>query len=211
MAPRDRDARAQEIEAAAYLLLEEQAFARVGMQAIARDAHASNETLYRWYGDKIGLYRALIERNGEQVGEAMEEAQAQGGRGCALLHAVGPVLLTMLLGERSTALYRAAAEDASGVLGQALAELGRDFGVPRLNAVMAEAQAAGELAQQRDGASVTPDELTEIWLSLLIGDLQSRRMIGAIAPLDAAEVARRSDMALDCLTRLYPGPGPVQG
>ena len=42
MPRRDRDARAQEIEAAAYLLMEEQAFARVGMQAIARAARASN-------------------------------------------------------------------------------------------------------------------------------------------------------------------------
>ena len=28
------------------------------MQAIAQAAHASNETLYRWYGDKTGLPRA---------------------------------------------------------------------------------------------------------------------------------------------------------
>ncbi len=207
MPRRDRDTRAREIEAAAYLLMEEQAFARVGMQAIARAARASNETLYRWYGDKIGLYRALIARNSELVGEAMAHAQAQGGHGCALLRAVGPALLTMLLGERAAALHRAAAADASGVLGRALAELGRDFGVPRLNKVMAEAQAAGELAQRRDGASVAPDDLTEIWLSLLIGDLQARRMIGAIAPLNAAEVARRSEQALDCLTRLYPPRG----
>ncbi|WP_374633746.1 TetR/AcrR family transcriptional regulator [Paracoccus sp. (in: a-proteobacteria)] len=207
MPRRDRDARAQEIEAAAYLLMEEQAFARVGMQAIARAARASNETLYRWYGDKIGLYRALIVRNSDLVGQAMEQAQAEGGRGCALLRAVGPALLTMLLGERAAALHRAAAADASGVLGRALAELGRDFGVPRLNKVMAEAQSAGELAKQRDGVRVIPDELTEIWLSLLIGDLQARRMIGAIAPLNAAEVARRSEQALDCLTRLYPPRG----
>jgi AcrR family transcriptional regulator len=74
MERRDRDARAREIEVAAYILLEEQAFARVGMQAIARAARASNQTLYRWYGDKIGLFRALIVRNAAQVREVLEDA-----------------------------------------------------------------------------------------------------------------------------------------
>lgn len=207
MPRRDRDAREQEIEAAAYLLLEEHAFARVGMQAIARAARASNETLYRWYGDKTGLYRALIARNAKSVGDALEQAQAQGTHGCALLRTVGPVLLTMLLGEHSAALYRAAAADASGVLGSALVELGRDAGVPRIRHVMVQAQARGELAVQRDGADVTPDELTEMWLTLLIGDLQVRRVIGAIAPLGPDAVARRCEVALDCLLRLYPPHG----
>lgn len=74
MERRDRDARAREIEVAAYILLEEQAFARVSMQAIARAARASNQTLYRWYGDKIGLFRALIVRNAAQVREVLEDA-----------------------------------------------------------------------------------------------------------------------------------------
>lgn len=203
----DRGAREQEIEAAAYRLMEERAFARVGMQAIARAAHASNETLYRWYGDKTGLYRALILRNTAQLGDALEAARAHGGRGCALLGVVGPVLLNMLLGERSVALYRAASADESRVLGLALRELGRDSGTPRIARIMAEAQADGEFASQRDGAGVTPDELTEIWVALLIGDLQARRMIGAIAPLSPDQIARRSEMALDCLRRLYPPPG----
>jgi AcrR family transcriptional regulator len=207
MERRDRDARAREIEVAAYILLEEQAFARVSMQAIARAARASNQTLYRWYGDKIGLFRALIVRNAAQVREVLEDAQAQGMRGCALLRVIGPALLTMLLGERAAALNRAAAADSSGVLGHALAELGRNAFVPRIGQIMAEARAAGELAEQRNGAGVPPDELAEMWLALLIGDLQARRVIGAIAPLGADEVARRSEVALDCLTRLYPPQG----
>ena len=207
MERRDRDARAREIEVAAYILLEEQAFARVGMQAIARAARASNQTLYRWYGDKIGLFRALIVRNAAQVREVLEDAQAHGVCGCALLRVIGPALLGMLLGERAAALNRAAAADTSGVLGHALAELGRNAFVPRIGQIMAEAQAAGELAEQRDGACVAPDELAEMWLALLIGDLQARRVIGAIAPLGTDEVARRSEVALDCLTRLYPPQG----
>lgn len=207
MRHRDRETREEEIAAAAYLLMEEQAFAKVGMQAIARAARASNETLYRWYGDKTGLYRALIMRNAGQVGQAMEAAQVQGLRGCALLGVVGPVLLSMVLGERSVALYRAAAADASGVLGQALGELGRDTGTPRIGQIMAEAQAAGELARARDGGEVTPRELTETWLALLIGDLLARRMIGVVAPLSPDEIARRSEKALDGLTRIYPPQG----
>ena len=69
MARSKRDIREEEIEAAAYRLLEERGFAGTGMQAIAQAAHASNETLYRWYGDKTGLYRALITRNARLIVE----------------------------------------------------------------------------------------------------------------------------------------------
>ncbi len=47
-----REDRQDAIAAAAYRLLEQHGFAATTMQAIAREARASMETFYRWYGDK---------------------------------------------------------------------------------------------------------------------------------------------------------------
>ncbi len=110
----------------------------------------------------------------------------------------------MLLGDRAVALNRAAAADATGTLGAALAEGGRNALLPRLQAIVAQAQAAGALTAEAD-----PAELTEQWLALLIGDLQIRRVTGAMPALPPDAIARRAENAATLLARLYaPRPRP---
>lgn len=210
MARQKRELREEEIEAAAYRLLEERGFAGTGMQAIAQAAHASNETLYRWYGDKIGLYRALIARNTELVGNAIAQARGGGALGLVVLRKVGPVLLTMLLSERAVALNRAAAADPTGELGRTLMEKGRDSVAPQFSEIMAEALAARQLSHRPIGGSGTasPRDLAEIWLTLLIGDLQIRRVTGAIVPLSSSQIDARAEQALEFLLCLYPPSEP---
>ncbi|MCP4433742.1 MAG: TetR/AcrR family transcriptional regulator, partial [Gammaproteobacteria bacterium] len=50
-----RSARQYRIEEATYELLAESGYHACSMLSIAKRAKASNETLYRWYGDKVGL------------------------------------------------------------------------------------------------------------------------------------------------------------
>jgi AcrR family transcriptional regulator len=189
--------REEAITAAAYRLLESRGFAGTTMQAIAREAQASMETLYRWYGDKTGLFRALIDRNTALVADALQAAAAERLSALTRLGRIGPVLLDMLLGPRAVALNRAAASDASGQLGLALASGGRDTLLPLLIDTM-------ELARQEGSLCGAPaDDLADLWLSLLIGDLQVRRVTGALAPLPAETLARRSEMALTRLLRLH--------
>lgn len=225
MARSRRDIREEEIEAAAYRLLEERGFAGTGMQAIAQAAHASNETLYRWYGDKTGLYRALIARNAGLVLTQIQTERARGLQGLVALERIGEVLLRMLLSDRTMALNRAAAADRTGQLGLVLAEAGRGTVVPILVEIVAEALARGHLGARpaprmrgrlphgggtADGAAegdASPADLTELWLSLLIGDLQIRRVTGTMPPLAEAQIAARSARAADRLQRIYP---PVQ-
>lgn len=237
MARSKRDIREEEIEAAAYRLLEERGFAGTGMQAIAQAAHASNETLYRWYGDKTGLYRALITRNARLIVEQIARARAEGHRGLAALERAGPVLLGAILSDRAIALNRAAAADRTGQLGPVLAEAGRSAVLPLLIEIVAEAlvdghlgtrlasrmrgrlplgdadpgDAAGDLAGDEAGGPAGDDaiatELTELWLALLIGDLQIRCVTGQITPPDPAQIALRSARAVDRLLRFYPPEG----
>lgn len=164
--------RQQQIETAAYALLEEKGYGGTSMLGIARQARASNETLYNWYGDKQGLFQALVARNAEEVKQHLEAALESDHDALAILHTLGPKLLTLLTGDRAVALNRAAAADSSGELGATLSKAGREAVFPLLERVLARAQRDGQLRFENSGEAVG------LYLDLLIGDLQIRRVIG---------------------------------
>ena len=197
-----RDARRQAIEEAAYRVLQRDGYKAASLLAIAREAKASNETLYRWYGNKQGLFAALVERNAQAARELLSEALAGAPEPLAVLEALGPLLLEIVTSERSVALNRAAAGDVydTGTLGAALAAGGRARIVPLIADLLGRADSEGVL-QIDDHA-----EAAEIYISLLIGDVQIRRAIGALALLEKPEREKRARRALAALRLLY-APG----
>ncbi len=196
MTPDKRDQRARQIESAAYDILDKKGFSGLSMQAVAKAAKASNETLYRWYGDKIGLFEALIRGNAEIVVADLDDLQ--GDTPLDRLAFIAPRLLEMLLGARAIALNRAAAADASGKLGAALAREGRMVVGPRIAGLMQEAIEAKQLAHD------TPRKMAAVSYTLLIGDQQIRRVTGAMDKPDAKSVEARSTEAIALLCRIYP-------
>ncbi|MEO1306655.1 MAG: TetR/AcrR family transcriptional regulator [Pseudomonadota bacterium] len=196
MRPENREKREAEIAAVAYKLLEDKGFDGVSMLMIARQAKASNETLYRWYGGKLGLFKALVGRNADEVSAVLDDLPATANLHTALAR-IGPVLLGMLLGARAVALNRAAASDATGDLGKALASAGREVVGPKLAALMAI----------RD-MTLSPREAAELYVTLLVGDQQIRRVTGAMPEPSPGEIQARSDIALErffVLAGLTPG------
>ncbi len=196
------------IEAAAYEVLAEKGYKAASMLEIAKRAGASNQTLYKWYGNKQGLFRALVEGNAAAAKTLLEDhlgVAANGGEAVATLRAFGPVLLTALMSERAIALNRAAAGDVhdTATLGPALAASGRDAVVPLIAELLSRADEAGALHIADASAAA------ETYVSLLIGDLQVRRVTGAIAAPSRAEIAQRSANALDTMMRLF-GPAAAR-
>lgn len=191
-----RAARQTEIEEAAFRLLLEVGYGPCSMLAVARAAKASNETLYRWYGDKRGLFRALVARNAAAARAALRPALEEDGDPLAALAAAAPILLGMLLGERSVALNRAAAADESGELGAALAAGGREAVKPLVEAAVERAMAAGRLA------APSPAEAADWFFGLLIGDRQIRRAIRVAPEPSAAEVEAMAAAAAAAFFRL---------
>lgn len=185
--------RAREIEEAAYKILEAEGFSGLSVQAVAREANASNETIYRWYGDKHGLFEALIRGNASHVALTLEGRTTDP---LAELSELGPILLSMLLGPRAIALNRAAAADGTGALGRVLAREGRETVAPKVAAVMARA-----IEEQQLSGPV--DKLTETWFALLIGDLQIRRATGAMPAPSRKAIEARADEALLQLRKLF--------
>ncbi|MGI3186361.1 TetR/AcrR family transcriptional regulator [Nioella aestuarii] len=191
-----REARAEQIEQAAYRVMDAKGFEGLSMLAVAKEAKASNETLYRWYGDKTGLFAALIMRNTDSVRDALERTQTDDPM-TEISH-LGPALLTMLTGPRAVALNRAAAADKTGTLGQTLGQAGRERVFPWIIGVMDRACEAGLLT----GA---PGDIAETYLSLLVGDWQVRRVTGAMPPPDADQIHARAETALTRLKLLFAG------
>lgn len=187
--------RREQIEAAAYELLAEKGFQNMSMLAVSKAAKASNETLYRWYGDKIGLFKALIATNTERVAAQLREALEGSNQSDQALARIGPVLLSMLLGDRAIALNRAAAADASGVLGEALAQEGRGKVFPLI------ADLFGQLVKQGILRG-DPAEIAALYVDLLVGDLQIRRATGALGPLRDRVIEDRARLAQERLFRL---------
>lgn len=167
-----RSIRQTQIEAAAYEVLEAKGYGGTSMLGIAKQARASNETLYNWYGDKKGLFQALVTRNAAEVKRHLEAELETDHDALSILSTLGPKLLDLLTGDRAVALNRAAAADSSGELGATLSKAGRDSVFPLLERVMLRAKTEGQLKFEKAGETVG------LYLDLLIGDLQIRRVIG---------------------------------
>ncbi len=199
MREENRALRQEQIEKAAYELLEQKGYAGTSMLGIARRARASIETLYNWYGDKQGLFRALVARNATEVRILLEAELSRGLDAVSILGLFGPRLLELLLGNRAIALNRAAAADASGELGVAISQAGRETVMPLLAQVLEDARRSGYLQFDR------PEEAAELYLDLLVGDLQMRRVIGRTSAPSPEFVQQRPEMAVRNLSRILRG------
>lgn len=181
------------ITAAAYTLLAEKGYDGTSMLSIAKAAKASNETLYRWYGDKRGLFEAMVRDNAADTEERLRSAIKDQDEPLEALAQIAPVFLTMLLGDKAILLNRAAAADPTGELGIAISAGGRNVVQPLFMALMKDVTNGSENKAQR---------YTGMLLGLLVGDLQIKRVIGVHPLPSKTEVDCRVSMAFGALKKL---------
>lgn len=194
--------RKKQIRLAAYTLLAEKGYKNTSMLAIAKKAKASNETLYKWYGSKQKLFKTLIEENSLEIRRRLEEAIDGQWSVSKTLDEAGALLLSLVVSEKAIVLNRAAAADAqeTAILGLTLAEAGRNAVVPLMNQMFEQAKRDGELIFS------DKDRVTETYIHLLIGDLQIRRVIGALGPLSQGEIDTRVTYANILFLKLFAQP-----
>lgn len=178
--------RQNEIEQAAYELLDEYGYEGISMLKIAKRAKASNETLYKWYGDKRGLFSQLVKNNSQNVQDFLESEIDLQQITHDMLLPLGIKLLNLLLSPRAIALNRAAAGDASGKLGQQLAASGRKTIMPLIVTIF-------DHIAQENKLTGSPNDLAELYLRLLVGDWQIRRVTGAMDEISSIEMTNRAD------------------
>ncbi|MEM9472458.1 MAG: TetR/AcrR family transcriptional regulator [Pseudomonadota bacterium] len=200
MRDENKAARKRRIEQAALELLASKGYLATSMLSVAKRAKASNETLYNWYGNKQGLFRSLVEANAGEVRALLEHDLVQDRPPEATLKALGPLLLGLLVSDRAITLNKAAAADPSGELAHELTQAGRGAVAPLIADVFVKARDAGVLRFVDAGKAVG------LYLDLLVGDLQIRRVLGAVPALTQPQVERRASRALANLKLLLSAP-----
>lgn len=188
-----RQKRHEVIANAAYALLAKKGYDGTSMLRIATAAKASNETLYRWYGDKRGLFEAMVQDNAADIKAILERAVTADGDPDAALERIAPVFMKMLLGDRAILLNRAAAADPSGELGTAISAGGRAVIQPLIEDLI-----KGVCEKHNKSGR----NLSGQFLGLLIGDLQIKRVIGVQEVLNDVEIEAQSAQALQAFYRI---------
>ncbi len=168
------------------------------MEAIARRAGVSKQTVYNHYGSKADLVRAMCAR---RVSEMTAPLEAPGAleQPEETLAAYARAQLAGLLNPRSIALMRTAVAGAATQpdVAQAIHEAGVLANRRRFADFLAAETAAGRLA--------CPDPMAaaELFSGLVITTRHLAAMLGVLSPLDEAEADRIARDAAARFLRLF--------
>lgn len=194
-----REQRRLDIFEAAYKVMAEKGYKGTSMLAVAKAAGASNETLYNWFGNKQGLFAAMVEENAKAASDVLSDVFEVNQDPMKTLETFGARLLELITGDRAIALNRAAAADVSqgGVLGKLIADNGRNRVVPMIAQTFRAAQGR-KIIRQHDA-----DEIAEIYVALLMGDIQIRRVIGITGAPDESATMMHSQRVNEIILDLF--------
>jgi len=199
---RRREPRIRAILAAAEDVFMEKGFEAGSLDDVARRANASKATIYAHFGNKVGLFRAII---GAKVGEMfapLRRGELTHAPVPAVLTGFGTAFLTRMLSPAVVKFYRLMVAQ-----GAQFPELARTWFAngPRtviatLAAFLKERTAAGELEVD------DPEQAAEFFLMSLRGVLHLQAVTGLSRPPYAKAIARKVAAAVAMFMRAYGTP-----
>ena len=169
------------------------------MLEVARRSSASKETLYAWFGDKLGLFEAVMRRNAGLVRVALNGHLDGQTSVEAALTDFGRALAGHVLCDNAVAVTRAAISEArSGPsLANSLFKSAHDPISRAFVRYLDQCQARGVLHIQDS------NEAVENFVGLLLGDAQTRRLLGVMDAPSEADIDDRAKQAAQRFLRLY--------
>ncbi|MEJ6789495.1 TetR/AcrR family transcriptional regulator [Brevundimonas sp. BR2-1] len=174
------------LDAALALFSEKGALA--SMDAIARKAGVSRQTLYNRFPSKVEIGRALAARRSDAISTPLRS----GGDPETVLTAMAAGMLEKLCGKQAAASMRGVAlmSPSDPELAQAIYQAGPAEGLRRLSAWLAEQDRLGRLRVP------DPDAAAEMFSGMVLGHGHLRGVLGVAHPAfdrdaRAAEAARR--------------------
>ena len=193
----DQLTRRAEIEAAAFKVLERVGYKKASMLQIAKEAKASNETLYAWYGNKQSLFQSLIVANAGAIEEALRRTLTGSSED---LFELGKLVLGFTATEKAIIINRAAVAEVqeTGLLSQAIEAHARQAMLRCINSHLADLDASGEYAFEHG-----VEAAAEVYVNLLIGELQMQQSLGSVPALSQDEIEARSQRAVSYFGRLF--------
>lgn len=134
----------------------------------------------------------MVQDNAAHSKSVLETAFQSGDEQMKTLEKIAPILLEMLLSARAILLNRVATSAPTGDLGTALPAGGRDVIGPLVGGLI------DVISKGKDRALPS---LSDVFFGALIGDLQIKRVIGAMPVPTPQFVQARSHKALDVLEK----------
>ncbi|WP_267357560.1 MULTISPECIES: TetR/AcrR family transcriptional regulator C-terminal domain-containing protein [unclassified Methylobacterium] len=171
------------------------------MDAVARRASCSKETLYKWFGDRDGLLTATVRWQASRVHAGYDTAQVLDDATLReRLQDFAVTWLEVITGPTSVALNRIAIAHAGSHksnLGGIVLANGRFAIGERVKPVLEAGRAAG-LLTFADGEAAF-----RTFFGLVGRDIQIRLLLGEALDLGGDEIRRDADRAVDQFLALY--------
>ena len=188
--PRANEAKAKReaVIQAAIDELVEKGYENITMLGVAKRASASKETLYSWFGNKEGLFSALIKHQAETTVTRVKAALEGESELRATLTDFATGLLRVLLSEPSVSLNRAAM--SSPELADVLLKHGRHATGPIVEGYLER------LAKQGVLRVSSPQAAFQLLYGLIIQDWQIRVLLGEKPPTKK-DLSRHADVAVE--------------
>lgn len=197
----ERAQRRDDALAAALAEIAESGYERLTMSAVAARAGSSKESLYTWFGSKEEMVAELIRAQSARTNAAVRTALATEHPAQQVLTTIAENLLTLLLGETSLALNRAAM--TSPALAAELLQHGRHTTGPLIERYLETLQQTGVIMIDN------PSDAFTLFYGLTVQDLQIRALLGETPPTAAAR-KRAARLAVERFLTLS-APGREQG
>ncbi len=201
---RESAQRRREILVAVIEVMREHGFAGASTARIAAAANCSKETIYNWFGDRSGLFAALVAEQSRAVNEMLSGSLNNEVNARDDLVNIAAALLDLLTGEASLLINRAAIGDMgkSNTLAQILLANGRGQTLPLVLELFERARDQGEM-EFENASDVFP-----VFYGLLIADMQIRTLLGdKAARPDGGEMRGIAKLAIERLLLIF---APVQ-
>lgn len=169
------------------------------MLEVARRSNASKETLYAWFGDKLGLFEAVIQRNAGRIRVALNGHLDGDTSVESALTDFGRTLAAHLLCDNAISINRAAISEArSGPsLAGSLSKSGREPIHRTLVRYVEQCHERGLLRVE------DPNEAVDTFVGLLLGDAQTRRLLGVMEAPSEADIEGGATRATEQFLKLY--------
>lgn len=189
----EREERRRRVIDAAFAELVEHGAEQLTMLGIAERAGASKETLYSWFGSRLGLLQAMIEENADAAASRVRDALHGEADPRETLVGFATGLLMLLTDPRSVALNRAAM--TSPELAETLLASGRHRVGPIVEEYLARLTTDGVLHVD------DPADGFRLLYGLVIRDTQIRVLLGEEAP-DLDTIRADAERAVDAFLLL---------
>lgn len=191
------------ILAAAEEVFLEKGYERASLDDVARQANASKATIYAHYGNKVGLFRAILENRVGQIRASLNAGEAVHKPARDVLTEFGRNFLHTLLSPAPLKFYRLMVSEGSNFpdLAKVWFAEGPSTSIAMLAAFLKHRTGHGEL----DVAA--PETVAELFLMSLRGTLHLQAAAGLIHPPFDKAIDAKVAAAVDMIMRAYEPKG----